>query len=119
MSTKDENLVPIPAEWRSQVVRILRSGDKGRIQSTAVSVSDWSATFPAAWDYQRLEALASALSVDGITGKQIGNMVPKCDAYEFFFSFDGRKLYGKIGLLPDGTVIIIFSTHIPRRGDKL
>lgn len=46
-------------------------------------------------------------------------MTPECDAYEFWFSFRERKLIGKIGLFPDGKVIMIFSSHIPYKGDKL
>ena len=109
----------IPAAWRQEVVRILRSGDKKKILSTQQADVDWEHTFPDAWLFNRPEAMAKALVVDGIEGRHITDMVPPCDAYEFWFFFDERKLLGKIGLLPDGQVIIIFSSHIPRKGDKL
>ena len=48
----------------------------------------------------------------------IAHMEPPCDAYEFWFHFDERKFLGKIGLLYDGRVIIIFSSHIPRKGEQ-
>lgn len=109
----------IPADWRQAVVRVLKSGDKKWILSTQQADVDWKHTFPDAWLYQRPEAMAKALVVNGIEGRHITDMVPPCDAYEFWFYFDERKLLGKIGLLPDGQVIIIFSSHIPRKGDKL
>lgn len=119
MSEINEQQMSIPAPWRLSVIRILRSGDKKNILSTQQSDRDWEHTFPDFWLYQRPEALARALELDGIEGRHVTDMVPPCDAYEFWFYFDERKLLGKIGLLPDGKVIIIFSSHIPRKGDKL
>jgi len=119
MSSEHEKVVPIPTDWRTQVVAVQQAGDKDRIQSTTESDTDWRHTFPNAWDYQRPEAMAKALSTDGITGRHVTDMVPQCDAYEFFFNFDERKVLGKIGLRPNGILIIIFSSHIPRKGDKL
>ncbi len=63
--------------------------------------------------------MAMALGVDGITGRHIMDMRPPCDAYEFLFFFEKRTVLGKIGLLPSGHIIIIFSSHIPRKGDTL
>ena len=119
MNCERNNDVLISVEWRTKVVAILASGDKDKIQTTTEADIEWSHTFPNAWDHQRLEAIVLALSTDGITGRHIINMYPKCDAYEFFFHFDGRKVIGKIGLMPSGAVIMIFSSHIPRKGDKL
>ena len=119
MKEINDQSTPIPAAWRQAVVRVLRSGDKKRILSTKQSDSDWAHTFPNAWLYERPEAMARAVDVDGIEGRHITDMVPACDAYEFWFHFDERCVLGKIGLLPDGQVIIIFSSHIPRKGDKL
>jgi len=109
----------IPDNWRSAVVAILRAVNKQRIISTDVATKDWNATFPETWIYERFEAIASALDNDEIMGCLINDMTPPCIAYEFFFSYNQRKLYGKVGLLPDGKVIIIFSNHIPRKGDVL
>lgn len=119
MSSKHEKTVQIPAEWRTQVIAVLQSGDKDRIQSTIESDNDWLSTFPNAWEYHRFDAMAGALLVDDITGRHITNMIPTCDSYEFFFQFDGQNVLGKIGLLPNGVIIIIFSSHIPRKGDKI
>ena len=119
MTEINEQQLPIPAAWRQSVVRVLRSGDKKRILSTQQSDRDWEHTFPNSWLYERPEAMAKALDTNGIEGRHVTDMVPRCDAYEFWFHFDERRVLGKIGLLPDGQVIIIFSSHMPRKGDKL
>ena len=110
---------PIPLEWRKAVITVLRSGDENRIQVKNQARRDWESTFPNTWPYHRAEAIVRALEVDGIYGRHILDMVPSCDAYEFWFFFDERKILGKIGLLPSGNLIIIFSSHIPRKGEKL
>lgn len=110
---------PIPAEWREAVLKVLRSGDERRIQSKNTADRQWESAFPASFRYERHEAMAQALVIEGITGRHILDMVPPCDAYEFWFFFDRRRVLGKIGLLPSGDIIIIFSSHIPRKGDKL
>ena len=120
MSNVGKKLVSIPRIWCETVSHILRSLDKQCIITTSQSDRDWYAAFPDTWNYHRYKALASALDVPGVIGRHIVNMEPKCDAYEYWFSFRERKLIGKIGLLPDGRIIIIFSSHIPRKGeDKL
>lgn len=110
---------PIPAAWRKAVVKVLRSGDKTRILSTVESKNDWESTFPESWWHDRPEAMARALDVDGIVGKHVTDMEPPCEAYAFWFHYEKRQMYGKIGLLPNGDVVIIFSSHVPRKGKKL
>lgn len=110
----------IPAKWRKAVIKVLRCGEKTRIQSTQESDHDWGSTFPASWIfYDRPETMAKALEVDGIIGKHVTDMDPPCEAYAFWFHYEKRRMYGKIGLLPNGDVIIIFSSHIPRKGNIL
>lgn len=119
MVDANDRIVAIPVTWRQSVVGVLRLGDAKSIMSTQQADRDWDAAFPDAWRYHRPEAMAKALEVDGIEGRHAVDMVPPCDAYEFWFYFGGVKLLGKIGLLPGGKVIIIFSSHLPRKGDKL
>ena len=119
MSVSENPLGPIPAAWRRAVIDALASGDTERVVRVARARNEWSATFPDAWEYQWNEAFIAALEVDSITGRHITDMKPPCDAYAFWFTFDQTQLYGKIGLLPNGTVIIVFSSHIPMRGDQL
>ena len=116
---------PIPLEWRTAVMAALRSGDENRIISKNTADNEWGAAFPNSFSFERHEAMATALAVDGITGRHIADMDPRfgacrsCDAYEFWFTFEKRLILGKIGLLPTGDIIIIFSSHIPRKGDTL
>ncbi len=117
MSAIDEREVLIPQDWRDAVCAILRTGDDARILRTQQADRDWRHTCPDSWMYQRHEAMAIALELDGVTGRHITDMEPPCDAYEFWFRFESRKFVGKIGLLPDGRVIIVFSSHIPRKGE--
>ncbi len=110
---------PIPDQWRNAVIKVLRCGEKARILSTEESKNDWASTFPNSWLYERPEAMARALAVEGIMGKHITDMDPPCDAYAFWFHHEARRMYGKIGLLPNCDVVIIFSSHVPRKGMKL
>ena len=112
-----EKETPIPKEWRTVVIAILRSGDKSRIFTTQQADRDWGATCPNAWLGDRHKAMADALERDEISGRHIINMEPPCDTYEFWFLFDERRFLGKIGLRSDGRLIIIFSSHIPRKGE--
>jgi hypothetical protein len=41
------------------------------------------------------------------------------ETYEFFFTFEGTTLYAKVNLLPSGKIVIIYSAHKPRFGDRL
>jgi len=119
MSIPNESEFVIPVDWRQAVVRILLSDDSNSIIRTSQADSDWRHACPDAWPYQRHEAMAESLEKDGVTGRHVTNMTPPCDAYEFWFNFDRRKFLGKIGLLPNGKIIIIFSSHIPRKGNEL
>lgn len=112
-------VAPIPPEWRKAVIDALRSGDENRIKSKNTADNEWGAAFPNSFFFERHEAMANALAVDGITGRHIADMRPPCDAYEFLFFFEKRPVLGKIGLLSTGAIIIIFSSHIPRKGDTL
>jgi hypothetical protein len=119
MNDSSKKEVLIPQQWRQRVASILRKNDKDTIISRQQADRDWQSAFPASWDFERFEAMASALDSECITGRHIINMEPPCDTYEFWFNFDGRKVLGKIGLLGENRIIIIFSSHIPRKGDTL
>src|SRR5947208_2468861 len=108
-------LEPIPEAWRTRVASILRSGDRSAIITTQQADRDWQSAFPDAWNYQRFEAMAMALELP-ITGRKILDMAEPGEVWSFWFGFSGRTLYGKINLLPDGKIIILYSSHIPRKG---
>lgn len=109
---------PIPESWRHQVISILR-GDDRKILTTKESDADWQNLFPASFTYERYEAMATTLQVEGVLGKRIWNMVPEGEVYAFFFYHEGIRLYGKINLLSSGEVILIYSNHPPEKGDRL
>ncbi|MEY2494676.1 MAG: hypothetical protein QOJ45_1168 [Verrucomicrobiota bacterium] len=108
----------IPNEWIQIVVRLLREGPAYRIHYTTQARIDWENTFPAATGYDLYEAMADALEKDG-TGKPVYGMREKGDVYKFWFYFDRCRLFGKINLRPSGDRILIYSAHIPRKGDIL
>jgi len=120
MVNADTNECRIPEAWRNSVIGALKSGDKLRVIRKAYAQHGWFSKFPDSWEHQWDNALIVALSNNDVIGLHITDMEPPCDAYAFWFTFDEVKLYGKVGLLPDGHVIIIFSSHQPRKGeDKL
>jgi hypothetical protein len=108
---------PIPQSWCRAVAQILWTGDKDAIITTVQSDRDWGATFPDAWDWNRFEAVAAALETSGVTGRPIATMAEPGETWAFWFHFQGRKLYAKINLTTGGQVIIIYSTHPPRKGE--
>ena len=122
MSDVDPNIVLIPPEWRTAVAGILRSGDRKRIHTTRESDRTWEAAFPSgedAWDYVRFDAMAIALENPCIQGQRITTMKEPGETYEFFFTHRNNLMYGKINLKPDGKIILIYSSHTPRKGEKL
>lgn len=108
---------PIPRSWCAAVARILRSGNDDAIVATAQAVRDWNATFPGAWNYEWFASLATALDAHDVSGRPIPTMAEPGETWAFWFHFMGRKLYAKINLRPGGQIIIIYSTHPPRKGD--
>jgi hypothetical protein len=119
MNATNERKEPIPKEWRAAVVGALEADDRARVIRRQVARNDWNSTFPYAWESQWDEAIIAGLTGETVLGRRVPDMVPRCDAYAFWFVFERTKLYGKIGLLPDGRVIIVFSSHKPRKGDEL
>ncbi len=110
--------VPIPSAWKNAVCRILRSGDASGIRITTTARNDWALLFPDHWYQDLYEALADALSATTIEGVR-RDMDEDGETYEFFFSHEGITLYGKVNLLRSGKVVIVYSAHKPRYGDKL
>lgn len=108
---------PIPDAWREQVVAILRSGR--RIFVVGRARDDWEAAFPD--DFLQLtlyDAMADALCIDGVLGKQHVMDEPG-GTWAFFFIHRRAKLYGKICLTPEGDLIVIYSAHRPLKGEEL
>ena len=98
---------------------ILREGANSKILVRVQARNDWELTFPDATRFDRFEAMAAALEDSAITAKKIEGMQEKGDVYAFWFHFGNRRLYGKINLLPSKDKILIYSSHLPRKGDQL
>ncbi|MCX6969250.1 MAG: hypothetical protein NTV93_03730 [Verrucomicrobia bacterium] len=111
--------IPIPRTWCDAVSKILRSGDRQLIDTTGQSDLDWEATFPDdAWDYVRFGAMSAALEKPDVIGKHILGMDEPGETYAFWFHHRAVQLYGKINLFPDGKIILIYSSHTPRKGKE-
>jgi hypothetical protein len=82
--------------------------------------ADWQDMFPhQCFDYEMFDALAAALMDPALEGNPVPGMRDPGTTYEFIFKNESRPVYAKINLLPDQTVIIIYSTHRPLKGDTL
>jgi hypothetical protein len=108
---------PIPAEWCRTVARILREGDRRKITTTRRSTLEWEALFPdEPWDFIRFEAMAKALEHSGVCGLHITTMAEPGETYAFWFTHRSIPIYGKINLLPNGHMLIVYSSHSPNKG---
>ncbi len=61
--------------------------------------------------------MATALDRDDVLGKAIAMKEPG-ETYAFWFYHRSTQLYGKINLLPNGKIILIYSSHTPRKGKE-
>lgn len=109
----------IPNEWIHTVVRFLREGPDSGIVTTLRARTDWENTFPGATIYDLYEAMASALLWDRAGNKVEGMRPLDGETYEFWFYYDSSRLYGKINLFPFRDRILIYSSHLPLKGDNL
>ena len=111
---------PIPEEWKTPVLKILRNGDLDQIEIRETSARiPFDSLFPGAFTYEMLDAFADGLSDDDIQGRQIQDMDEEGTTWAFIFKHRKQKIYGKLCLTPDNELIIIYSAHTPLRGDKV
>jgi hypothetical protein len=108
---------PIPEVWKKDVCAILRSAERKHIIMRESARLAWSATFPAEWTHDLYEALEESLEDPQILGRQIEDMEEPGEVYAFWFRCEGKKLYAKIGLEPGRRRLIIYSAHLPRKGE--
>lgn len=109
----------IPKIWRDKVCAILFSCDSTRITITRRARLEWEASFPSTFLFELYMAMAKYLSNEEVEGNKVEGMVPPGEVYEFFFTHELQEMYGKVNLLPSGQLVIIYSAHIPLKGDKL
>lgn len=110
--------VKIPAKWKNIVLNILKEAEDNTIIVRERARLDWEATFLPSFLYQLYLALADELEDPDIEGKKEVMKEPG-ETYAFFFHHQQRKLYAKICLSPDKREIIIYSAHLPLKGDIL
>ncbi|MBU6401495.1 MAG: hypothetical protein KGS61_14355 [Verrucomicrobia bacterium] len=111
--------ITLPASWRSRVRAILDSGDRKKIIVRQRALRDWLILFPDLFPGDLPNALSEALEDPELEGVQVFGMQEPGEIYEFIFSHANRRVYTKINLCPDGTVVIIYSAHRPLKGDTL
>lgn len=109
----------IPQSWRKQVIGILDHGSMDRVIVRLRAVDDFQALFPGAFRYELLECLSAALAHDDLEGREVTTMKEPGTVFEFIFDHRQTKIYSKINLSPDGTVVIVYSAHRPLKGDSL
>ncbi len=109
----------IPATWRQSVCVAL--AERGNcVQLTVRARHEWESAFPNAFEYELYAVLEETLASATLQGRRVEGMRPEGETYEFFFEFEGRKVYGKINLLaPERRIVLIISAHIPNKGDEL
>jgi hypothetical protein len=114
---------PIPQEWLSPVLRILREGQFGReIKLPQRVYNDWdSDTLGTAFIWDLRAPLIHALSAPGVIGKLEPNQPELGVTYAFWFYFTVadriRKFYGKICLHENRLTIKLLSAHLPNKGE--
>lgn len=110
----------IPDEWKKSVLKILRKGDLDQIEIRETSARiPFDSLFPGAFSYEMFNAFEEGLSDEGIQGKQIYDMDEEGTTWAFIFKHRKQKIFGKICLTPKNELIIIYSAHAPRKGDKV
>jgi hypothetical protein len=112
-------LQQIPNKWKAAVRSILQRSAKNSIITSGRARLEWESAFPFSFPYERNDAISKVLGDPLLKGKHITGMTEAGEVWEFFAFYEQRKVYIKINLLPNGKVIILYSAHIPNKGDQL
>jgi|SRR5579859_791720 len=104
----------IPESWRKDVCAILATEATGiLIEWTIDAEMRYQATPGALWNYEVYQPFIDYLSSSSPTGCPATMDKPPGETHEFYFTFKGQRLYGKILLRTDRKRIVIFSAHPP------
>jgi len=110
----------IPDEWKDAVLAILQKGDLDLVEIRETSARvPFNDLFPDAFSYHILEAFEDGLTDDELVGKQIYDMDEEGETWAFIFKHRKKNIFGKMCLTPDNELIIIYSAHAPRKGEKI
>lgn len=109
----------IPQTWRKQVIAILDHGSMDQVLVRQRAIDEFQALFPGAFRCELFDCLIAVLERDDLEGREVTTMKEPGTVYEFIFDHRQTKIYSKINLSPDGTVVIVYSAHRPFKGDTL
>jgi len=107
----------IPESWKSEVIKILNTGNNTLIDWTLRAQQDWQQF---GMLYQAHNLLATRLKAADALGRQVFGMASAAEVWEFLLPHpldSPVPLYAKIGLKGNRLSIKIFSVHIDLKGD--
>lgn len=108
-------LHPIPRIWLRQVAKILRTGTSREIRKTERYSAEFQKSFPSNFEDQVTPALLAFLEGSKPHGCPVTMDHPPGETWEFWFTFKGKRTYGKILLRTNRTHIILHSAHLPNK----
>ena len=102
---------PIPEAWRLAVCAALKAS---RSKFTQTGRTEWQNDFLSSYRFELDEAFILALSLP-LNGCHVTLSHPPGETWEFYFTYENTKTYGKILLRPDLQNILILSAHRPNK----
>ena len=111
----------IPDDWKQAVLDILKEGDLDRIEIRETSARiPFCDLFPFAFSHDLIDAFITGLGRDDdLMGRQIHDMAEPGTVWEFIFTYRQQKILGKLCLTLNNEIVIIYSAHAPRKGDRV
>jgi hypothetical protein len=107
----------IPESWKSEVIKILNTGNNTLIDWTLRAQQDWQQF---GMLHEALALLVRHLKPADKLGRQVFGMAGAAEVWEFLLPHplnSPKPLYAKIGLKGNRLSIKIFSVHIDLNGD--
>ena len=108
-------LEPIPKAWLRQVSAVLRTGTSREIQRTEDFSQRLQHDFPSLFDSRVISAFLLFLESTKPHGCPVTMDYPAGETWEFWFTVDGKRTYGKILLRTDKKRILLLSAHLPEK----
>ena len=106
------SLQPIPLAWRQAVCVALRAG---KSHFTNLGRSKWEHSFPGGFKPELEEDLVKQLNKPNPRRCPVQMDHPPGTTWEFWFTHQGCKTYGKLLLEEGGQRVLILSAHHPQR----
>jgi hypothetical protein len=102
-------LLSLPPVWRTAVCAALERSPDWKDSGWQRCLLEFPNNFPSEF----LPVVARFLKSSDPKGCAVQMDSPPGETYEFFFEFEGSKIYGKILLRTDRKRILIYSMHRP------